>query len=255
MRSVELFNLTGRCVIVTGGASGLGQMMAVGLAEAGASVVITSRSYERAEAAAKELSGIGAIAGLRCDVTDPQSVDEMFEQALGSLGQIDAVVCNAGATWGAPAENMELKAWDKVISTNLTGSFLCAQRFAKLAIAKGRGGRVVMLSSIAGLGGIELFRTAGYSSSKAGVIGLTRQLATEWARHGITVNALAPGFFPTKMSEWMIDNHGEELLRWIPLRRFGSEDDIKGTIVYLVSEASAYMTGQVLALDGGYSAW
>jgi len=255
MRSAELFDLGGRCVIITGGASGLGQMMAVGLAEAGASVIITSRSYERAEAAAKQISDLGTIVGLRCDVTDPQSVDEMFEQALGSHGHVDAVVCNAGATWGAPAEEMELRSWDKVIATNLTGSFLCAQRFANVAISGGRGGRVVMLSSIAGLGGIELFRTVGYSASKAGIIGLTRQLATEWARHGITVNALAPGFFPTKMSEWMIDNHGEELLRWIPLRRFGSEDEIKGTIVYLVSEASAYMTGQVLVLDGGYSSW
>jgi gluconate 5-dehydrogenase len=250
----QLFDLTGQSIIVTGGASGLGRMMAEVLAQAGANVVLTSRNMDRAVAAAEEISTFGSAVGMYCDVTDSGSVDMLFEQVVNSQGRVDALVCNAGTTWGAPAEDMELRSWEKVIGTNLTGTFLCSQRFAKAVIAQGGGGKIVVLSSIAGLGGIELFKTVGYSASKAGLIGLTRQLATEWACHGITVNALAPGFFPTKMSEWMIEHHNEELLQRIPLRRFGTEDDIKGTIVFLLSPASAYMTGQVLVLDGGYSA-
>jgi gluconate 5-dehydrogenase len=252
--STTLFDLRGRVALVTGGATGLGRMIAEGLLHSGARVALTSRKQDALDAAVAELSALGESAGVLCDITDAAQVELLFDEVASRLGPVDVLVCNAGATWGAPAEEMELRAWDKVIRTNLTGTFVCCQQFARRAIARGTGGKVVVVSSVNGLQGIDFFRTAGYAASKAGLIGLVRQLAVEWSQHGITINALAPGFFPSRMSRTTVEEHNDEIMAAVPLRRLGRPADLQGAAVFLAAPASDYITGQVLAVDGGLTA-
>lgn len=251
-----LFDLRGRVAIVTGGGSGLGRQMAHGLAEAGADVVVCARHLDRCELVAEELRALGVrTLALRCDVRDQAEVESVVDRTLHELGSIDVLVNNAGTVWGAPPEDTPLEGWQKVVDVNLTGTFLFSQAAGRVMIAAGRG-RIVNISSIAGLGGAppEIMNTIAYHATKGGVIAFTRDLAWKWGRHGITVNAIAPGWFPSEMSQGVLDAHGDELIARIPLGRFGGPNDLKGAVVFLASAEAGYVTGQTLVVDGGQSA-
>jgi NAD(P)-dependent dehydrogenase (short-subunit alcohol dehydrogenase family) len=255
MRTPQLFDLTGRAAIVTGGSTGLGRIIAEALLEAGGRVVITSRHADKLHTAVSELAGLGELHGIVCDVRDESSIEAMFDEATIMLGPVDVLVANAGTAWVEAAETTGRAAWMKVLETNLVGAFHCARRFGAEAIGQGRSGSVVFISSIAGQRASGVLPTSAYAASKAGLGGLTRQLAIEWGSHDITVNALAPGYFAGGMSDRALENKGAELLERIPIGRFGNPDDLKGAIVFLASPAARYLTGQVIALDGGQSAW
>ncbi|HKW74972.1 MAG TPA: SDR family oxidoreductase [Terriglobales bacterium] len=252
----QLFDLTGRVALITGGSIGLGRQMAEGLAEMGAAVALCARKKERCEEAAHELSKLGVrTAALACDVKDAQSVQQAVDATLSEFGHIDILINNAGISWGAPVEQMSLADWNKVVETNLTGTFLCSQAVGKV-MAQQSSGKIINVASVAGLRGAppETVQAIGYHASKGGVIAFTRDLAWKFAPHNIQVNALAPGWFPTHMSTRLIEQKKEELLKHIPLRRFGNEHDLKGAAVFLASAASDYVTGHVLVVDGGQSA-
>jgi NAD(P)-dependent dehydrogenase (short-subunit alcohol dehydrogenase family) len=250
----QLFDLTGRVAIVTGGSIGLGRQMAEGLAEMGADLVLCARKKERCERAAEELKACGVrTLALGCDVKNPSSVQQLVDAALTQFGRIDILINNAGTSWGAPVEQMTLEQWNKVIDTNLTGIFLCCQAVGKIMIAQKRG-KIINIASTAGLRGSSPdFQAIGYSASKGGVIAFTRDLARKWAMHNVHVNAIAPGWFPTHMSEVLIERNKQNILRGIPLGRVGSDHDLKGAAVFLASDASDFITGDVLVVDGGQS--
>ena len=257
MKPSELFDLSGKVAIVTGGATGIGRQMADGLAEMGADLVLCARHADRCEQAARELSAFGVRAlGLRCDVRDPAEVQVVVARTRSELGRIDILVNNAGTSWGAPAEDHPLDGWQKVIDVNLTGVFLFAQAAGRVMIEQG-GGKIVNIASVAAFGGAppELMNAVAYNASKGGVVSFTRDLATKWAQHGINVNAIAPGWFPSDMNKVLLDAQPDAYLQHIPLRRFGGPDDLKGAVVFLASAASDYVTGQTLIVDGGQSAW
>src|ERR1700746_3162681 len=262
----DLFNLTGRVAIVTGGSLGLGRQIAQGLAEIGANLVLCARKKERCQQAAQDLQQLGVqTLALGCDVKDPADIQRVVDAALSEFGKIDVLVNNAGISWGAPVEEMRLEDWNKVIETNLTGTFLCAQAVGKVMIRQSRAensacknsaGKIINIASVAGLGGAPAELPAiGYHASKGGVISFTKDLACKWASHNIQVNAIAPGWFPTHMSNRVLVHTQEIFLSHIPLRRFGNEHDLKGAAVFLASGASNYVTGHVLVVDGGQSAW
>jgi len=256
MNTKALFDLSGRTAIVTGGSAGLGRQMAEGLAEMGANLVLCARKKERCEKAAQELSGLGRkVLALACDVRKPDEVRNVAEAAAAEFGRIDILINNAGASWGAPVEEMKLEHWNKVIETNLTGTFLFSQAVAKQMIAQ-RSGKIINIASVAGLrGSPPEMQAAGYQASKGGIITLTKDLACKWAQHNIHVNAIAPGWFPTDMSGVVIERNQEALRKRIPLGRFGGPQDLKGAAVFLASAASDYVTGHVLVVDGGQTAW
>ena len=257
MKTLELFDLEGRVAIVTGGGSGIGRQMAEALAEMGADLVLCARHLDRCEQAAEELRGLGVRAlGLQADVRNQSEIEAVVDRTRRELGSIDVLVNNSGTVWGAWPEDTPLEGWQKVVDVNLTGTFLFSQAAGRVMIAAG-GGKIVNIASIAALSGArpEIMNTIAYNASKGGVIAFTRDLACKWARHGINVNAIAPGWFPSGLSQQVLDEHGEELIDLIPLRRFGGPDDLKGAIVYLASRASDYVTGQTLVVDGGQSAW
>ncbi len=255
MNVKQLFDLTGRVAIVTGGSVGLGRQMAEGLAEMGASLVLCARKKERCEQAAEELKALGVTTlALGCDVKNPASVQELVDVTLSKFGQIDILINNAGTSWGAPIEEMSLEQWNKVIETNLTGTFLCCQAAGKIMVAQKRG-KIINIASTAGLrGSPPEFQAIGYHASKGGVITFTRDLARKWAIHNVHVNAIAPGWFPTRLSQVVIERNRENMLRGIPLGRFGGDDDLKGAAVFLASDASDFVTGDVLVVDGGQAA-
>jgi NAD(P)-dependent dehydrogenase (short-subunit alcohol dehydrogenase family) len=254
----QLFDLHGRVALITGGSIGLGRQMAEGLAEMGAAVALAARKKERCEQAAHDLEKLGVRAvALGCDVKDPASVQQAVDSTVSQLGRLDILINNAGISWGAPVEQMSLADWNKVLETNLTGTFLGSQAAGKVMIAQKNGGKIINIASVAGLGGAppEAVQAIGYHASKGGVISFTKDLAVKWARHNIQVNAIAPGWFPTHMSDKVIESKKDYLLEHIPLRRFGTDYDLKGAAAFLASDASAYVTGHVLVVDGGQSAW
>lgn len=256
MNVFELFSLKDQVAVVTGGGRGLGRAMAEALGEAGARVVIASRKLDEVKKTEAYFQAHGIeVMGARLDVSNPADVEALTQQVLERYGRIDVLINNSGASWGAPSLEMPLDAWNKVLAVNVTGTFLMSQRVAKVMRDQG-GGRIVNIASIAGLAGTdaEILDAVGYSASKGAIVAMTRDLARKWARWNIRVNAIAPGFFPTKMAQGVIDHHGELLLEGMPLKRFGAMDDIKGLALLLSSRASDYMTGAVLVLDGGASA-
>ncbi len=257
MKSLELFDLTGKIALITGGGRGLGKIMAQALSEAGANIAIGSRDEGSCAATAKEISattGRTAISG-KLDVSEKNSVDAFVRSVVDKFGSVDVLVNDSGATWGAPFEEMPLEKWDKVVKVNLTGTFLVCQAVVPLMKRK-RWGRIINMSSVAGLLGVpEFMQAVGYSATKGGIVALTKELAVKLARYGIVVNAIAPGFFPTKMTKGLTDVFGEQIKKSLPMGRMGEENDLKGVTVFLASEASRYVTGQVIPVDGGHTAW
>ncbi|MBF0708877.1 SDR family oxidoreductase [Guptibacillus hwajinpoensis] len=256
MNVMQLFDLTGKTAIVTGGGRGLGKQIAEGFAEAGANVVICSRKREACEAVSEELqkAGVKSLA-FECDVTNQEQVQHVVDETMKEFGRIDILVNNSGASWGAPVVEMPLQAWHKVMEVNVTGTFLFAQAVGKEMINQ-KSGKIINIASVAGLGGADprYMDAIGYNTSKGAVITFTKDLAVKWGGYNINVNAIAPGFFPTKMSKGLIDAGGEKMLETTPLNRFGSDDDLKGAALFLASNASNYVTGDILIVDGGQHA-
>ena len=252
----QLFDLTGRTALVTGGSRGLGLQMAQALGEAGARIMLSSRKAEDLEQATAQLQAQGIdTRWIAADCADEQDIVRLTDQTLERLGPIDVLVNNAGATWGAPAEDHPVAAWDKVMNLNIRGYFLLCQQVAKKCMIERRSGRIINLASIAGLGGNPSgMNMIAYNTSKGAVVNFTRALACEWGQHNITVNAVCPGFFPSKMTAGTLKEIGEETLAsHAPLRRLGDDEDLKGLTVLLASDAGKHITGQWLAVDGGVS--
>lgn len=254
----SLFNLDGRIALITGGSRGLGLQLAEALGRYGARVLLVARKTDELEAAKAQLAAQGIEAEIAAaDVAEPAHVEALVEGAIARLGRIDILVNNAGTSWGARAEEHPLEAWDKVFNLNVRGLFYLSQQVARASMIPRAHGRIVNLASIAGLRGNPpgSMRTVAYNASKGAVINLTRALAGEWGEYGITVNALAPGFFPSKMSRVLIERLGEDtLIGNAPLRRLGGHQDLMGAALLLCSDAGAHITGQVLAVDGGWTA-
>jgi gluconate 5-dehydrogenase len=258
LNALDLFRLDGKTAIVTGGGRGLGRYMAEALSDAGASVVLCSRKKEPLKEVQREIeAGGGRALAVEFDVTDEESVEGVVSAAAESFGSVDVVVNNSGATWGAPPEEMPLERFDQVMRVNVRGTFLMSQAAGRRMIETGAGGAIINISSVAGLvgGHPDYMQTVGYNSSKGAIISMTRDLATSWAQHNITVNAIAPGWFPTRMSRGLIEKFEEEMLANIPLGRFGAPEDLKGVVIFLASPAASYVTGQTIVVDGGATAW
>jgi len=248
----KLFDLRGRVAIVTGGSRGLGAEFAEGLAEAGASLMLCARRDEWLVPGVEGLRGRGFTAhAMRCDVSNIEQVQAVIDTTVERFGQIDILVNNAGVSWGERPETMTLAQWQKVVDTNLTGAFVFSQAAGR-EMLKRQYGRIINIASIAGLqGNVNGPYYAGYAASKAGLMGLTRELAASWGRHGIRVNAIAPGFFPSRMSEASIRIVEEGIKKTTPLGRVGQPGELKGVAVFLASDASNYITGQTIVVDGG----
>jgi gluconate 5-dehydrogenase len=259
VRSVkELFDLTGKTALITGGSRGLGLQMAEALGEQGARVVLSSRKQSDLDEAVAHLKNLGIDASaIAADLGKDSAITPLVDEALARLGHIDILINNAGATWGAPAEDHPIDAWDKVMNLNIRSIFLMSQAVGKRSMIPRKSGRVINIASIAGLSGNApgTMQTIAYNTSKAAVINFTRTLAGEWGVHGITVNAIAPGFFPSKMTQGILQHLGEErLAKEAPLQRIGDDEDLKGATMLFASDAGKHITGQTLAVDGGVSA-
>jgi NAD(P)-dependent dehydrogenase (short-subunit alcohol dehydrogenase family) len=258
MNTLDLFRLGGKTAIVTGGGRGLGRYMAEALSDAGANLVLCSRKMEPLEEVRQEIEARGGEAlASPCDVTDQEDVEELVSAAIETFGSVDVLVNNSGATWGAPPTEMPSEQFDRVLAVNVRGTFLMSQAVGRRMIERESGGTIVNVASIAALvgGHPDYMQTVGYNASKGAVISMTRDLATSWAAHNITVNAIAPGWFPTRMSGGLIERFEERMLEDIPLGRFGNPEDLKGVVVFLASPAAAYITGQIIVVDGGATAW
>jgi NAD(P)-dependent dehydrogenase (short-subunit alcohol dehydrogenase family) len=252
----QLFDLKGQVALVTGGSRGLGLQMAEALGEAGAKIMLTARKAAELEEATAQLQAKGIDARwVAADSSNPADIQRVVDETMQRLGWIDILINNAGATWGAPAEDHPLEAWDKVMNLNVRSLFLYAQAVAKASMLPRGKGRIVNVASIAGLAASTEVKFVAYATSKAAAINLTRQLAAEWGPRGINVNARAPGFFPSKMTRGTLQALGaEKIASASPLRRIGDDDDLKGPVLLLASAAGKHITGQVLAVDGGVSA-
>jgi NAD(P)-dependent dehydrogenase (short-subunit alcohol dehydrogenase family) len=248
----ELFDLTGRSAIVTGGSRGLGLEMAEGLAEAGAALMLCARREEWLTPAVADLRARGfRVEGALCDVANAEQVQTVVDQAMAAFGQVDILVNNAGLSWGEAPETMPLDKWHKVLDANLTGAFLFSQSAGR-EMLKRRYGRIVNIASVAGLHGlVNGPHYAGYAASKAGLMGLTRELAATWGRQGIRVNAIAPGFFHSRLADAAIPLAEPGIKQFNPLGRVGAPGELKGVAVFLASDASNYITGETIVVDGG----
>jgi gluconate 5-dehydrogenase len=257
MSVMELFDLKDRVAVVTGGSRGLGLQIAEAYAEQGARLALTARKQDQLDAAETHLRGIGSdVVTIAGSLADPDHVAALVDRVMDVYGGIDILVNNAGATWGAPAEEHPLEAWHKLVDLNLTGTFMLTQQVARASMIPRRQGRIVNVASVAGLKGNhpDMIGTVAYNTTKGGMISMTRALAVEWAKYQITVNAIAPGFFPTNMTRWTLDQSQDLIEKGTPLGRVGGPEDLKGVAVLLASDASAFMTGQVIAVDGGATA-
>ena len=254
----QLFNLDGRTALVTGGSRGLGLQIAEALGEQGARIVLSARKQTELDEAVAHLQARGIEASaVAADLSHESAIAALVDTTLQRLGHIDILINNAGATWGAPAEDYPIEAWDKVMNLNIRSIFLLSQAVGKLSMIPRRYGRIVNVASIAGLFGNapNTMQTIAYNTSKGAVVNFTRTLAGEWGPHGITVNALAPGFFPSKMTKGVLDRLGkDEIAAHAPLQRLGDDEDLKGAALLFSSDAGKHITGQILAVDGGVSA-
>jgi gluconate 5-dehydrogenase len=253
----SLLDLSGRVSVVTGGATGLGLQMATGLAEVGSNVVICSRKLENCEQAAQAIEQLGVKAiGIAADATKPDQVEAVKDATLKKFGRVDVLVNNAGRAWVAPAEEMPLERWQQVMDLNVTAPFICSQIFGREMI-KAKKGSIINIASIAGLRGRDpkAYDSVAYSTSKGALVNFTRDLAVKWAKHNIRVNAICPGFFVTPLNRVLYERNRANIDARIPLGHVGGLDDLKGIAVLLASDASSFMTGTVIPVDGGTVAW
>jgi len=252
-----LFDLTGKTALVTGGSRGLGLQIASALGEMGAKLVVAARRADELEQAVATLHGQGVDASaIAADLGKESDAVRLADEAIGRLGAIDILINNAGATWGAPAAEHPLEAWDKVMNLNVRGTFVLTQAVGRRSIPRASG-KIVIVASIAGLRGnaVGTMQTIAYNTSKGALVNFTRALAAEWGPFGINVNAIAPGFFPSKMTRGVLSQLGaDQIARRAPLQRLGNDEDLKGLAVLLASDAGRHITGQVVAVDGGSTA-
>ena len=253
----RLLDLSGKVALVTGGSRGLGLQMAEALGEMGARVAITARKAPELELAAKRLESQGVeVLTVPVDLGRRENVAGTLDPVLARFGTVDVLVNNAGTTWGAPAEDYPAEAWDKVMRLNIDAMFFLSQAVAKRCMIPRRAGKIVNVASVAGLSGNPPgMATIAYNASKGAAVNLTRALAVEWGRYDINVNAICPGFFPSKMTHGLLDAIGQKVIDGTPLSRLGGEEDLKGAVAFLSSEASRHVTGQCLVVDGGASLW
>jgi len=248
----DLFDLSGRVAIVTGGSRGLGEEMAQGLAEAGASLMLCARREQWLTPTLESFRSRGfKVEGMICDVADAGQVQAVVDNTIATFGKIDILINNAGISWAAEPEAMPLDKWQKVIETNLTGTFLFAQAAGRVML-KAQSGSIINIASIAGMtGSVSTSHWAGYAASKAGIIGLTRELAATWGRSNIRVNAIAPGYFHSRLADPAIVLAEPQIKATNPIPRVGDAGELKGVAVFLASDAAAYVTGQTIIVDGG----
>jgi NAD(P)-dependent dehydrogenase (short-subunit alcohol dehydrogenase family) len=249
----ELFDLTGQVALVTGGSRGLGKEMAEGLAEAGASLMLLARREQWLTPTLNEFRERGfRCEGEICDVSNAEDVQRVVNRTIEIYGQIDILVNNAGVTWGQPIEDHSLDKWNMVLQTNLTGAFLFSQRVGR-EMLKRKSGNIINVASIAGLvGSMENGQhIVGYVAAKGGLIAMTHEFAAKWAKRGIRVNAIAPGYFPSRMTEKILATDQLLIEAGTPMGRVGSEGELKGVAVFLASAASGYITGHTVVVDGG----
>jgi gluconate 5-dehydrogenase len=252
----QLFDLTGKTALVTGGSRGLGLQMAHALGEAGARIMLSSRKAGDLEEATADLQAAGIDARwVAADCAKEEDLRRLADETIQRMGDIDILVNNAGAAWGAPAEDHPVEAWDKVMNLNIRGYFILSQQVAKRSMIARRSGRIINVASIAGLGGNPPeMTTIAYNTSKGAVVNFTKALAAEWGKYNITVNAVCPGFFPSKMTAGTLKAIGEDKLAAnAPLGRLGDDEDLKGLTVLYASDAGKHITGQWMAVDGGVS--
>ena len=256
MNVPDLFRLDGQVALITGGSRGLGLQMAKALGAMGCRVAITARKADELAQARSELEARGIeVQTLVGDLQQLDTIPALVDEAASGLGAIDILVNNASATWGAPAEEYPDEAWHKVMNLNVNALFFMARAVGRRCMIPRRSGKIINVASVAGLKGMAPgVHTIAYNTSKAAAINFTRALASEWGRYNINVNALCPGFFPSKMSAGLLETIGEQVIARAPLRRLGGDEDLMGPVVFLASEASRHITGQMLAVDGGTSA-
>lgn len=250
----KLFDLSGRVALITGGSRGLGMQIAEGLGEMGAKLAITARKADELAEAKAHLEKLGyPVLTVTADIGKPESIAPTVDAVMKAYGQIDVLVNNAGATWGAPAEDHPLEAWNKLVNVNMTGVFLLCQAVGKASMIPRKSGRIVNVASVAGLGAnpLQMEGTLAYNATKGGLVNFTRALAAEWGKYNITVNAICPGFFRSKMTAATLANHEKFFTENTPLRKLGGEEDLKGAAALFASDAGGHITGQCLVVDGG----
>ena len=256
MSTQKLFDLSGRVALITGGSRGLGLQMAHGFGAMGAKLALSARKENELADAKAELTAKGYdVFTFASDLAKPETLEPMVDAVLKHFGRIDILMNNAGASWGAPAEKYPLEAWNKVIGINLTGTWLVTQLVGTKSMIPNKSGSIITVASVAGLRGqLGPMQTIAYNTSKGGLINFTRALAGEWAQYGIRVNALAPGFFPSKMSDGLLKVLDKQILNMTPMGRLGGDEDLMGPAIFLASDAASYVTGQILSVDGGMTA-
>ncbi|MFN0163621.1 MAG: SDR family oxidoreductase [Burkholderiales bacterium] len=250
----KLMDLSGRVAIVTGASRGLGLQVAEALGEMGAALAITARKAGELEEARTHLAGLGyEVLAIPADHGKPETGRQVTDAVMQKHGKIDILVNNAGATWGAKAEDHPLEAWQKLVNVNLTGNFLLCQAVARASMIPRKYGRIVNMASVAGLGANppQMEGTLAYNTTKGGLVNFTRALAAEWGKYNITVNAICPGFFPSKLARATIAAHGDFFIEMTPLKKLGGPEDLKGAAVLFASDAGGHISGQCLAIDGG----
>jgi gluconate 5-dehydrogenase len=252
----QLFDLSNRVALITGGSRGLGLQIAKGFGAQGAKLALTARKAVELESAKAQLTALGYdVFVCASDLGKPETIAPMVDAVVAHFGHIDVLMNNAGASWGAPAEEYPLEAWNKVIATNLTGSWVVTQEVGAKSMIPNRRGSIINVASVAGLRGqLGGMQTIAYNASKGGLVNFTRALAGEWAKYNIRVNALAPGFFPSKMSAGILQVIEKQILGMTPLGRLGGDEDLMGPAIFLAADASRYVTGQILSVDGGMTA-
>ncbi len=253
----QLFDLTGKVALITGGSRGLGLQLAEALGEMGARLALTARKADELSGAKTQLEQQGVdVLTIANDLAKLEQIPALVDQVLAHYGQIDILISNAGASWAAPAEDYPVDAWMKLINLNLNAMFLLTQEVGKRAFIPQKSGKVIVTASIAGLrGNPPNLHTIAYNTSKGADINFVRALASEWGKYNINVNAICPGFFPSRMADGLIEKLGEQIVASTPLRRIGGPEDLKGLVVLLASEAGRHISGQAIAVDGGYTSF